>query len=102
MCIPGICTARARHDERRRKEGEERAQAQNKRKRKAQKERKREMKLARTEGRELLHRDQPARFVTVNGPRWPTNRSKTEVNGDGSHDQGAILICISFPKRTPI
>ena len=43
------------------------------------------MKLARVEGRELPHRDQHARLV--NDPRRPSSRSKTEGNGDGSHDQ---------------
>jgi hypothetical protein len=62
MCIPGICTVRARvvREERWQKEREERAE--NRRKwieRKERKARKREMKLARAEGRELLHRDQP-------------------------------------------
>jgi hypothetical protein len=93
MCIPGICTVRARvdRDERWQKEREERAE--NKRKwmeRKERKARKREVKLARAEDRELPHLDQSAPLV--NGPRGSSSGSRTEGN-DGPRDQGAILIC---------
>lgn len=74
-------------DERWQREREERAE--NKRKWMERKERKREMKLARAKGRELPHRDQPARLV--NGPREPNIRSRTGEDGDGSHDHGAML-----------
>lgn len=85
MCPPGICTVRARvdRDERWQKEREERAE--NKRKWKERKERKarrREMEVARAEGRELPHRDQPA-----------------EGNGDGPHDQGAMHSLQQLPER---
>jgi hypothetical protein len=82
MCIAGICTVRPRvdRDERWQKEREERAE--NKRKWKERKARKREMELARAEGRELPCRDQLA-----------------EVNGDGSHDQGAMHSLQQLPER---
>jgi hypothetical protein len=105
MCVPGICTVRERvdRDERWQKDREERAENKRKwMKRKERKARRREMKLTRAEGRELLHRDQPARLV--NDPRRPSSRSRTEGNGGGSHDQGAILIAAvtRAKKETPI
>ena len=93
MCSPGICEARERvdRDERWQKEHEERVK--NKREWMEKKERKarmREMELARAEGRELPHRDQPVSLL--NGPRGPSSSSETEEDGDGSHDEGAKLI----------
>ena len=95
MCIPGICTVRARvdRDERWQKEREERAE--NKRKWMERKARK--MEIASAEGRELPHRDQPAWLV--NGPREPSSNSRIEGNVDGSHDQGAILIAAVAPAK---
>lgn len=104
MCNPGICTVRAQveRDERWQKEREERAE--NKRKwmeRKERKARKRDMELATAEGYELPQRDEPARLVNV--PRGPRSGSRTEGNGDGSHDQGAIFIAavVRAIERTP-
>ncbi|KAF8504914.1 hypothetical protein F5888DRAFT_1659848 [Russula emetica] len=106
MCIPGICTVRAGvdRDERWQKEREERAE--NKRKwkeRKEKKERKREMELARAEGGELPHRDQPPPLV--NGPRGPSSRSgtdtDTEGNGDDSHDQDSSSDSLRFRTESP-
>lgn len=88
MCIPGICTVRARveRDERWQKEREERAE--NKRKwteRKERKERKREIELARVEAVEgCEHRDHAARLV--NGP-----------SASSSHDQGSLRFRTESP-----
>jgi len=102
MCIPGICTVREQvdRDERCQKQREEKAENKGKwMERNERKARKREMKLARAEGRELPHRDQPA--CLVNGPRGPSSSSGTEGNGDGSHDQGSLRVCTERPDPSP-
>ena len=75
------------------KEREERAE--NKRKWMEKKERKAWKREMGAEGRELSHRDPPARLV--NGPRGSSNRSRTEGKGDSSQDQGEILIAAVVP-----
>ena len=117
MCNPGICKERGKvdRDDRWRKEREEREDA--KRKRKEAREarargRGRGRKPTRAEGPKVLRGDQPARLG--NGPRRGASSSSSsgsEAEGDGRHDQGAILIeqvneininltCIGFLTRS--
>jgi hypothetical protein len=93
MCNPGICKALARveRDERWRKEREEREEATRKRKEaREMRARRRGTKLTRADGRGVPRSDRPRRLA--NGPRRGASSSGSETEGDGGHDQGAILI----------